>query len=269
MGLALRNQVKTWLLGGSPSAKRTLIMIGGDLGYNYDRTGSAGIDTSFSRGVLGLIYLVDNGNLTAHNGAYRISGNIKDSVTTAPAGAGFYPDGIRTSWVGPAPFYGHSGRGANDSLCGVTRVTSTYNVIALTQDPRYFVSIGGTAPNPNIGFNRVLQYIIAFVQSNGTCLAPTGITGNNNIPSVYKLEQNYPNPFNPSTTINFSIPREGFVNMVVYDNLGREVQALVSENMQPGNYSVTVNGSNLSSGVYYYKLIADNFSTTKKMLLVK
>ena len=99
---------------------------------------------------------------------------------------------------------------------------------------------------------------------------PTGINNNNNeIPTSYRLEQNYPNPFNPVTYISFSIPKAGNVKLIVYDMLGREVAALVNEFKQSGNYSVDFDASNLSSGVYLYKIEAGDFKDTKKMMLVK
>lgn len=90
-----------------------------------------------------------------------------------------------------------------------------------------------------------------------------------NLPTVFALSQNYPNPFNPSTTIQFSISHSQFVILKVYDNLGREVATLVNEEKLPGNYEVKFDGSNLPSGVYFYRLQAGNFSQTKKLLLLK
>jgi len=89
------------------------------------------------------------------------------------------------------------------------------------------------------------------------------------IPKEYKLSQNYPNPFNPVTKINYSLPKSGFVTMKVYDMLGREVVNLISENKTAGNYSVDFNASNLTSGVYFYRLESNGFVDTKKMMLVK
>lgn len=96
-------------------------------------------------------------------------------------------------------------------------------------------------------------------------------TGNNGntVPTVYSLSQNYPNPFNPTTKINFSLPKQGYVTLKIYDMLGREVRTLVNEVKSIGNYSVDFNASEFSSGVYFYKLEADGFSDIKKMLLVK
>lgn len=97
----------------------------------------------------------------------------------------------------------------------------------------------------------------------------TSITDPNNIAEGYSLKQNYPNPFNPVTSIEFSIPKTGYVDLIVYDFLGREVESLVSESLSAGTYAVSFSGDNLSSGVYYYKLTAGSFSQTRKMLLVK
>lgn len=86
----------------------------------------------------------------------------------------------------------------------------------------------------------------------------------------YELNQNIPNPFNPSTTISYSINANSNVSIKIYNILGSEVYTLVNTRQNAGNYSVSFNGSNLSSGVYFYSLIADgNFVGTKRMLLLK
>jgi len=91
----------------------------------------------------------------------------------------------------------------------------------------------------------------------------------NNIPDKFELYQNYPNPFNPSTTINYSVSNSGIVTIKIYDILGREVATLVNEEKMPGNYTVNFNGTNLSSGVYFYKMETRSFIQTKKLLLLK
>lgn len=93
---------------------------------------------------------------------------------------------------------------------------------------------------------------------------------NSLIPDAFKLGQNYPNPFNPTTTINFSIPSASEVSLKVYDALGKEVAVLVNEFKTAGNYSYDFTAaSSLTSGVYYYRMTAGNYSDTKKLLLVK
>jgi aminopeptidase N len=89
------------------------------------------------------------------------------------------------------------------------------------------------------------------------------------LPTEFSLGQNYPNPFNPSTQIQYQIPDAGFVALKVYDMLGSEVAVLVNENKQPGSYEVNFNPVNLASGVFIYKLIVNEFVSTKKMILMK
>ena len=89
------------------------------------------------------------------------------------------------------------------------------------------------------------------------------------IPAVYSLDQNYPNPFNPSTTIKYSIAEDGFVKLAVYNMLGEEVATIVNTTQKAGKYEVNFNASQLSSGVYVYRIEAANFTTSKKLMLLK
>jgi hypothetical protein len=85
----------------------------------------------------------------------------------------------------------------------------------------------------------------------------------------FKLNQNYPNPFNPTTTISFQLPQREFVTLKIYDTLGREVRKLVDKELKQGKYEVDFNASNLSSGIYFYRLQSDSFISTKKLILLK
>jgi len=94
------------------------------------------------------------------------------------------------------------------------------------------------------------------------------------VPEAYKLSQNYPNPFNPSTKIDYDLPYDGKVSILLYDISGREVANLVNEVKTAGYYTATFNGANLSSGMYFYRINAtgtgnNNFVSTKKMVLIK
>lgn len=89
------------------------------------------------------------------------------------------------------------------------------------------------------------------------------------IPGSFELAQNYPNPFNPSTTIRYSIPESGFVNLKVYNALGQEVAALINQEQMAGVYEVSFDASKLSSGIYFYSIQTGNFVSTKKMMLIK
>ncbi len=99
------------------------------------------------------------------------------------------------------------------------------------------------------------------------------VIGINNIsssaPEDFILYQNFPNPFNPVTDIRYSLNVNSFVSLKVFDILGKEVSELVKEKQTVGKYAVKFEGSNLPSGIYFYRIEADKFNSTKKMLLVK
>ena len=115
---------------------------------------------------------------------------------------------------------------------------------------------------------------LAFIGgSEGYIAANTSIVGSNIsgtvLPSEYSLGQNYPNPFNPATTISFTLPEKSNVTLEVFDISGKMVSTLVNGNMEAGYHSYSFNASELSSGVYFYRLMAGGFSQVKKMILVK
>lgn len=89
------------------------------------------------------------------------------------------------------------------------------------------------------------------------------------LPALYNLYQNYPNPFNSTTSIKYDLPENGNVSLKIYDILGREVRTLISEYKQAGSYLIDFHSENFASGVYFYKLTANYFSSTRRMVLVK
>ncbi len=131
-----------------------------------------------------------------------------------------------------------------------------------------FESIGDATVRKNI-MNDALTYF--------GLVEPSAVKDENITPGKFELAQNYPNPFNPSTKIRFSIPEAGFVKLKIYDMLGRELQILLNHKMDSGVHEINFNASNLSSGVYLYRVdVFDNsgknitmYSSTKKMILLK
>jgi len=126
--------------------------------------------------------------------------------------------------------------------------------------------------NQNTGF-LTGQYGKVFKTSNRGGLTSIGIN-NNETPPEFKLYQNYPNPFNPATKIMFSIPSDvkrktSNVKLIIYDITGKEVATLVNEQLQPGSYEVVFDAGKLSSGIYFYRINADIYTNTKRMLLIK
>jgi photosystem II stability/assembly factor-like uncharacterized protein len=144
---------------------------------------------------------------------------------------------------------------------------------------------GGTWVSFNSGLPSVQVYDLKYKQGNGIILAAThgrgcytfnlaaiiGIETDpfGQIPKDYKLNQNFPNPFNPSTNIRFGLPKSSIVKITVYNILGKEIATLVNSRLNGGTFEVHWDASNYSSGVYFYKLQADSYSETKRMLLVK
>jgi hypothetical protein len=96
-----------------------------------------------------------------------------------------------------------------------------------------------------------------------------GVRDEHLIATEYQLYQNYPNPFNPNTTIRFSIINKGPVSLKIYNLLGQEIITLVDEVLNPGTYKVNFDGAKLASGMYFYRIAANNYNATKKMMFVK
>lgn len=149
---------------------------------------------------------------------------------------------------GPYTFAGSS---SNDSLfVKMVSGTHTYSFYGLSKD--------------NVG--NVEATMPEVVMASGTTsVKPFDDT----IPVKYSLEQNFPNPFNPSTTIAFSIPETGNVSLKIYNLLGQEVVTLVNEELKAGNYKTLWYAQSISSGIYFYRLETNNFTQTKKLLLLK
>jgi hypothetical protein len=98
----------------------------------------------------------------------------------------------------------------------------------------------------------------------------TGVPNGSNItPDNYRLDQNYPNPFNPSTTIRYELPKWSHVTLEVFNVLGQKVSTLIDEDQGPGEHSIRFTATNFASGVYFYRILAGNFTETKKLLLIK
>lgn len=97
---------------------------------------------------------------------------------------------------------------------------------------------------------------------------PTSLR-NNMLPVKFQLGQNFPNPFNPTTQIGYSTAVSGNLRLDVFDSLGRKVKTIINKFHTPGNYSVSFNAAHLSSGIYYYRIEAEGFRETKKMMLTK
>ena len=151
---------------------------------------------------------------------------------------------------------------------GVQQCEARYNSSGNTFDLASALAVDAsgniyvTGRSANTGFSTIttVKYVMVPVSVNGQ---------NTEIPREFSLLQNYPNPFNPSTVINYSVPKNSFVTIKIYDLLGREVKTLVSSEHIAGNYTETFDGSAFASGIYYYTMMANGYIETRKMIILK
>jgi photosystem II stability/assembly factor-like uncharacterized protein len=162
-------------------------------------------------------------------------------------------------------------------LCGaIYGLGSNEGILKSTDDGSSWVGQPITIGQPLHGISFFDENISVAVGDSGVILAtrnggvtPVEVAKGGELLMRMKLEQNYPNPFNPTTTIKYELPRASEVALSVYDMLGRQVSVLVNERKAPGSYSVTFDGSYLSSGVYFYRIVAGSFTETKRLLLIR
>ena len=169
--------------------------------------------------------------------------------------------------------------------------SGNYRTVYFTSVDTGYISSNTIYKTTNGGVNWSSQSVPSGVNLNSMCFPATdtgfvvgdngvilktvtgGLTNagqtNNVIPESFKLYQNYPNPFNPTTNIRFEIPQQSLVKLIVYNILGREIATLVNEKLSAGSYETDWNGTGYPSGVYFYKIIANDFVNVKKMVLIK
>ncbi|MCX6157496.1 MAG: T9SS type A sorting domain-containing protein [Ignavibacteriota bacterium] len=173
------------------------------------------------------------------------------------------PSGIPVTVTGANTFY--------DSSTTLTVSTTPFSLL-YNGKTYYFNRWMGAGIGSYTGSNRYIQLTmtnpinqIAFYDTINTSITKLG----SEIPSKYDLYQNYPNPFNPTTNIKFDIIRNGIVKLDIYDITGRNINSLVNGKLEAGKYEFNLNASYLPSGVYFYKLETENFTMTRRMVLLK
>ncbi|HRN26363.1 MAG TPA: T9SS type A sorting domain-containing protein [Ignavibacteriaceae bacterium] len=141
-----------------------------------------------------------------------------------------------------------------------------------------FVRGNGTTTEPkaysfsdelDVNGTETIYYRLKQVDYNGAFEYSDVVSVVFDLPTDFALGQNYPNPFNPTSKIKYSVPQSGLVSIVVYDLTGQEVATIINEVKEPGNYEINFNAGGLSSGVYFYRMTADNFTQVKKMSILK
>lgn len=144
----------------------------------------------------------------------------------------------------------------------VNEITLTENV---TENPGHFLAFVYN----DVDANGNLSARMERVDFPPVTVALSDIAPVNGMPTSYSLSQNYPNPFNPSTNVAYDVPKASHVTLEVFNVLGQRVASLVDQEMEAGSYIVEFDGSSISSGIYFYRLNAGDFTETKKMVMVK
>jgi fibronectin type 3 domain-containing protein len=150
-----------------------------------------------------------------------------------------------------------SGTDSYSKLTDVSANDTSYTDEQVIDGNQYYYKV--------IAFNE----IVSSEYSNEVSILFTDVLDEETIPKEFSLHQNYPNPFNPSTVIGYELPQESYVTLKIYDMLGREVSTLVNELENAGKHKIKFYAEGLGGGIYFYKLIAGEFSKTAKMLLLK
>ncbi len=166
-------------------------------------------------------------------------------------------DSCLPGWVDSATT--SSEYGSSPLQPGETRLIALHVFPLTNVGTGYAQMQAGTLRNPDIRSTVDLTAIVN----------PTAVETENTLVTDYYLAQNFPNPFNPSTKINFGLKKSTNVEINVYNILGNKVATLVNEFKPAGNHSVLFNAKNLSSGIYFYKIVTNEFVQTRKMLMLK
>jgi len=166
-------------------------------------------------------------------------------------------------------------RGICIDLIGNFYTAGNGGVFRSTDGGTSFVNFNVTySSNRLLSFQNKILLAVSGTTNGGVYIYTDTTISNSNpvripVPSDYFLSQNFPNPFNPVTRITFSIPKDKFITLKIFDITGREIQTLISEMKQGGTHTLEFKAGNLSSGVYFYKLECDGFSEVKSMILLK
>ncbi|MCU7503023.1 MAG: T9SS type A sorting domain-containing protein [Ignavibacteria bacterium] len=242
--------VQSYLEGGGK-----LFVSGSEIGWDLSAKGTAS-DKSFYSTYLKATYLNDNAS----------SKSVAGVAGSALGGANFnfsqtyevgYPDEIGASNGSTLCMQYTNGKGAGIQYSGPFGTSTSAAKLIYLGFP-----LESTANDT--AFNSVITKSSMFFFPE-----ISAVPYNGNMPQSYSMSQNFPNPFNPSTIITYSLPRQSFVELKVFDTIGREISTLVSKEQSAGEYKVQFDASSLPSGMYIYSIQAGEFRASKKLLLIK
>lgn len=261
--------------------------ISGSNGNIYKTTDSGGswvlINTGFNLSLYSIAFPSDNTGYIASNnqvikttngGLNWVSNNITLSYSFQINKISFLDNNIGFAVGLSFPIYGRAGEIFKTTNGGINWQHLSFSSTNPTYQRRGLNSIQFL--NENTGY--IMGEIATILKTTNGGSTIYIIPISSKTPNSISMYQNYPNPFNPTTIIKFDVAMDSRfpgndppwqVVLKVYDVMGREVQTLVNERLQPGTYEVSFDGSSLTSGVYFYKLITNGYTETRKMLLLK
>jgi hypothetical protein len=251
-------KVAAYLEGGGK-----LFVSGSEIAWDLEGSGSASAsDTQFLRNYLKSKFIADNSNIRGVLGVdSTFFEGLGFSYGLVSQGSPYdedYPDVIDTVG-GSTPILKYNGITA----AGIAYTGEFNNSTNIGQ----LIYIG--LPFETIPLKQARTDLMTASLKYFGILSPTSVEDQDIQPFTFSLNQNYPNPFNPSTVIKFSIIENAHVTLTIYDVLGRKVKTLIDEEMSPGVHQTLFNAVDLSSGIYFYELRANQNISTKKMMLVK
>ncbi len=277
------------------------VFISTDGGYNWTSIqGIGGLSFYFVNELTGFALNSNQVSKTTDGGNNWINYSITTGIGT-PRKI-FFPN-INTGYIVSVPKYviktTNSGQNWSSAIT-LANVSETFSIYCMNADTLYVTGRNNIANNGRIfrstnggqswdlqfdGGSYTNPYSISFLNSQtGFTVGPTGLilktttggeyisgNGNNNehLPASYMLYQNYPNPFNPNTLLRFDLPKDGQINITLFDITGKKVQVIASEFKKAGSYKINFNGSTVSSGIYFYRFVTGEFTDTRKMILIK
>lgn len=229
-------------------------LLSGELPYtNLNLDAGDSYDTSFVAARYTFSSVKSGDNLTHDLWLFNTNSTISGRITINGSAPGFMID----------VYAQNADTGFNQTM---TNNNGDYLVHVSTKIHNYTIALGSSVQSYTYN-NPVVQAGATNVNIN---LTQTGISQNNpEVPAHYSLSQNYPNPFNPTTQITYQLKNAQRVRLTVFDVTGREVAVLVNQMQSAGKHSVTFHGDHLSTGVYFYRLRAGNYTNTRKMILLK
>ncbi|MCC6865121.1 MAG: Omp28-related outer membrane protein [Ignavibacteria bacterium] len=230
--------------------------------------------SSYNSGTRELNVNVDATALQNLTGQYKISYILTENNVVYPQNfysscgtAGYHNDYVH-KWIARTVVNNPSGDNMNSGTWNQNQVISK--------------NVTVTIDNAWVAENCVMNIIVFKENPTGLFLSEVGqgvvknvsdlvgiIQTGNEVPASFDLEQNYPNPFNPTTNIKFSLPKDGNVSLKIFNSTGQLISTYAEGFMKAGTYNADFDGSNLSSGIYFYTLTTSDFTSTKKMMLVK